>query len=77
MARIPMADYIAELVAYLHESYELAQLIRFELAIDPIELDVTQAVPLGLIINEAITNALKYAFPAGRVGNGAGEAGVS
>ncbi|GAB4006720.1 hypothetical protein GCM10028808_09120 [Spirosoma migulaei] len=33
-----------------------------------IELDVTQAVPLGLIINEAITNALKYAFPSGRTG---------
>ncbi|GAB3220507.1 tetratricopeptide repeat-containing sensor histidine kinase [Spirosoma arcticum] len=68
VARIPMADYIAELVDYLHESFDLPQLIFFNLQVEPIELDVTQAVPLGLIINEAITNALKYAFPDGRPG---------
>ncbi len=68
ISRIPMPDYIAELVAYLHESFTLPQSIDIKVAIDPIELDVTQAVPLGLIINEAITNALKYAFPKGRTG---------
>ncbi len=68
IARIPMPDYITELVAYLNESYDLPQPIRFAVDVDLIELDVTQAVPLGLIINEAITNALKYAFPNGRPG---------
>ncbi|GAB3220634.1 hypothetical protein GCM10027423_52540 [Spirosoma arcticum] len=68
IARIPMAEYIAELVAYLHESFNLPQPIRFVVQVAPIELDVTQAVPLGLIINEAITNALKYAFLGGRPG---------
>jgi two-component sensor histidine kinase len=55
-------------VTYLHESYCLHQLVRFQLDVEPIELDVTQAVPLGLIINEVITNALKYAFPDNRPG---------
>jgi two-component sensor histidine kinase len=68
IARIPMDDYIQEVVAYLRESYELPQPIGFDVQVEPIELDVTQAVPLGLIINEAITNALKYAFPNGRRG---------
>jgi two-component sensor histidine kinase len=68
LARIPMPDYVKELVAYLRDSYRLSQPVRFELHIDPVEIDVTQAVPLGLILNEAITNACKYAFPGGRAG---------
>jgi two-component sensor histidine kinase len=68
VARIPMQNYIKEVVAYLHKSYCLDQLVRFRVEVEPIELDVTQAVPLGLIINEALTNAFKYAFPAGKAG---------
>ena len=68
LSSIDMSIYIRELVSYLSESFVTGQRIRFELNVDSLELDVSQAVPLGLILNEAITNAIKYAFPDGRNG---------
>lgn len=62
LAWIDMAVYIRELAEYLQESYNTGKSIRFDLQVNHIELDVTQAVPLGLILNEAISNAIKYAF---------------
>jgi two-component sensor histidine kinase len=62
LARIPMRSYIEEVVAYLNDSYSRYQPIGFDLSVDDIELDVTLAVPLGLIINEAITNAFNMHF---------------
>ena len=68
VALISMQTYIPELVHYLKDSFDTRERIRFEDLIEPIELDVTQAVPIGLILNEAITNAIKYAFPNGENG---------
>jgi len=62
---IDMHSYIHELVSYLVSSFSDAGRIWFNLEIENIELDVSQAVPLGLVLNEAITNAVKYAFPKG------------
>ena len=39
-----------------------ASWIYFEQDIAPIRLDVTQAIPVGLILNELIVNSIKYAF---------------
>jgi two-component sensor histidine kinase/tetratricopeptide (TPR) repeat protein len=63
LSSIDMSLYIRELASYLADSFNMGQRIRFELAIEPLEMDVSQAVPLGLILNEAITNSIKYAFP--------------
>ncbi len=68
VAMIDMSVYIRELVEYLQGSYDTGQHIRFDLQTEPIELDVTQAVPVGLILNEAISNAVKYAFPNNKTG---------
>ncbi len=62
---INMAAYLPELVNYLIDSFN-ARHIHFKLDIEQVELDVSQAIPVGLIVNEAITNAIKYAFPGER-----------
>jgi two-component sensor histidine kinase len=65
---VNIADYISELVKYLKESFETQQSISYTLDIAPLHLDVSQAMPLGLIINEAVSNSIKYAFPEKRIG---------
>ena len=68
ISTIDMSVYIREMVSYLRDSFDTGQRIHFDLNIEPTEMDVSQAVPIGLILNEAITNSLKYAFPGGRAG---------
>ncbi|WP_420150107.1 tetratricopeptide repeat-containing sensor histidine kinase [Spirosoma sp.] len=68
MARIDMGAFIQDVVVYLRNSYKLDQQHSFELNVESIDLEVTQAIPVGLIINEAITNSLKYAFPVDKSG---------
>ncbi|RWY55662.1 tetratricopeptide repeat-containing sensor histidine kinase [Mucilaginibacter gilvus] len=63
LALVNMPAYIGDLVQYLTDSFDTASKIKFDIDIAPIELDVTKSVPLGLILNEAITNSIKYAFP--------------
>lgn len=59
---IKMKSYIEEMISYLQNFTDSGQ-VKFLLAIDDLNLDVSQAVPLGLILNEGITNSFKYAFP--------------
>lgn len=66
MALIDMYTYIHDLVVYLKDGFTGINRISFDLQIAPVKLDVSQSVPVGLILNEAITNAVKYAF----TGNG-------
>jgi two-component sensor histidine kinase len=63
---IDMQQYIDELLGYLRDSFDSSRGIVFEQAIEPLKLSVVKAIPLGLIVNEAIVNAIKYAFP-GRI----------
>jgi two-component system, sensor histidine kinase PdtaS len=65
---IDMSAYIPELVQSLQESFDTSNQIKFKLNIDPINLTLSNAVPFGLIINEAVTNSIKYAFPGDRKG---------
>ncbi|PWK79827.1 two-component sensor histidine kinase [Mucilaginibacter oryzae] len=68
LATIDMKWYVHELVSYMRECFDIDKNIRFLIETDEVNLDVAQAVPLGLILNEAVTNAIKYAFPDKRFG---------
>ena len=68
LAAIPMDEYIVEIVDHLINSFDREGTVTKQIAIESIDLDISLAVPMGLIINEAITNSLKYAFPDLRMG---------
>lgn len=62
-------DYVQQLTQRLLATYGInPENIELSLDIDPIALDVATLVPLGLIINELIANALKYAFEENQKG---------
>lgn len=63
MQSVNIAIYVRELVAYLRSALDTATHAHFDSRVPDMELDVAQAVPIGLILNEAVTNAMKYAFP--------------
>jgi PAS domain S-box-containing protein len=57
-----------ELAESLVRSYPTASWVRLTTKVEPIEVTIDDAVPLGLIVNELISNALKHGFRDGRGG---------
>ncbi|WP_259067937.1 sensor histidine kinase [Mucilaginibacter sp. X4EP1] len=60
--------YLIEFVQYLTEGFGSPENIRVTLHAEHINLGAAQAIPIGLIINEAVNNSFKYAFPNQREG---------
>jgi two-component sensor histidine kinase len=59
---IDLDSYVRPLLQQLRQAYQRAEQITTIVEISPISLDIEQLTPCGLILNELITNAYKYAF---------------
>ncbi|MFC5407702.1 histidine kinase dimerization/phosphoacceptor domain -containing protein [Larkinella bovis] len=68
LSSIAMDEYIREIVDYLITTFNKGDQVQKKIVVAPVSFDVTLAVPLGLILNEVVTNSLKFAFPATRPG---------
>ena len=67
--RVNLAGYLRELAQqFLRAHGSAAASTRLTLDLSPVDVRVDQGIPCGLILNELLTNSLKYAFPDGRGG---------
>ncbi len=69
LARIDFADYTRFLATQLFSYYSTDTMrVHLDMAMETIMVDINAAVPLGLLMNELVSNALKHAFPDARKG---------
>ena len=68
LSSIEMKAYFEELAHYVVNVFDAGNRIEVLFEMNTLELDVDTAIPIGLIVNELVTNSLKYAFPNNQKG---------
>ncbi len=65
-SEIDFSDYVKSLAKSLYRAYDInPSKVVLNIIVEPTPIGIDIAVPCGLVINELVSNALKYAFPAG------------
>lgn len=68
LSTIGMKDYLIDLSSHILDSYGMDERVAYTYELEEMHLDVDAAIPIGLIVNELLTNSLKHAFPEGQKG---------
>jgi len=69
LSRVDFSNYIKIMSARLFQVYGVdSRCVTFSPHVEDVLFTIETAIPLGLIINELLSNTLKYAFPEGRKG---------
>jgi two-component system, sensor histidine kinase PdtaS len=68
IAAIEMGNYFDNLGNYILNTFGATGRVKIFIDMNPLELDIDRAIPIGLIVNELFTNSMKYAFPANQAG---------
>lgn len=67
---VPLKDFVDELVSRLRACYDVsADRVKVLLELDDMQVHDEWVLPVALILNEAVSNAFKHAFPGDRHGN--------
>jgi two-component system, sensor histidine kinase PdtaS len=66
LSSISLKDYLASLCKQLLDNYSLKhQEVKLELSLENITVDIDKLIPIGLIVNELLSNSMKHAFDDG------------
>lgn len=63
LSSISLASYLKEICSTLSVAYDIQDKIEFNLSIQEVSLNLERTIPFGLILNELLVNAIKYAYP--------------
>jgi PAS domain S-box-containing protein len=64
LARIDFGQYVRDLTSHIFRTYSVhASNVQLQLQIEEVTLPIDKAIPCGMIVNELVSNSLKYAFP--------------